>query len=131
MHPENGIIYVTSMYSQWYRGMQAVDARDGGHFERTVLERFPENGLIIYHEDDLPPVPGACMFDLRQLPWLEHELTDPTSGLNTYSSNVSHFADPLFLHPRRGDIKVSHTLFLKVVSIHHAVSHAPEGGTVF
>ena len=127
--PVSGVVYITSYHAKWYSDMLEINAHHGLQFNGTILEWFPRGNLIIYHEEDVPPVDGACMIDLREIPWLINELTNKTSGLNEYY-NLAEFTDPLW-NPKIGDIKIGVSLFFKVVSIYHAVHNSPEGSLVF
>ena len=69
----------------------------------------------------------ACW--ILELPWLEFELVNRTSGLNRYY-DLAEYIDPVWF-PKIGDVKIGHALFMKVVSLYHAVHNSPNGHVVF
>lgn len=128
--PTSGVVYITSYHGKWYADIVAMNEQLGTHFSNTILETFPHNNLIIYHEEDVPIVHGACMIDLRlAFPWLQDELSRNESGLNSYY-RLAEYTDPLW-NPKVGDVKNGHSLFFKVLSIYHAVQNSPNGFVVF
>jgi hypothetical protein len=127
--PHSGVVYITSYHARWYDMMLERNEIYGLHFNGTVLEHFPKGNLVIYHEEDVPAIEGACMFDLRKIEWLQDELADPNSGLNQYYS-LAECTDPIWV-PKIGDVKNGHALFIKVVSIYHATHYSPQGNIVF
>jgi len=126
---EKDIVYITSYHAKWFEDMLLVNRHYGERFNRTILEKFPVNKLIIYHEEDVPSIDGACMVDLRTIPWLENELSDKNSGLNQYYE-IAEYLDPTW-NGGIGAVKMGHSLFFKVLSIYHAVQNSPEGSVVF
>lgn len=117
------VIFITSYHASWFE-------KQNGQYERTLLANFPKNNLIIYHEDDVPAFEGACMVDLRTIgSWFEFELNDKGSWLNQYYE-LAGFVDPVF-EGKPGDIITGVALFMKVVSIYHAVHNSPDGSIVF
>ena len=105
----NPVVFITSYYSGWYNKMKYERG-----FENTILQQFPENNLVIYHEDDVPDVPGACMINLMEIaPWLLDELTNSSSGLNQYGER-SGYSDPLNGYVQKGDVRMGHILLMKV-----------------
>lgn len=124
----SSVIYVTSYHANWYFDMLDSNEQFNNNFRDTIFEKFPFNNLVIYHEDDVPEVKDACMFDLRQIEWLEYELQNEKSGLNRYYE-IAKFIDPIF-ESKKGDVKIGHALFMKVLSIYHAVISSPIGSLV-
>jgi len=120
---DHNVVYVTSFSGEWYRRLVENNALD-----RSILEAFPHSRLVAYHEDDVPDIPGMCMFDLRSLDWVMDEVQNPNSGLNRYFE-YANFACPMATK-KRGGFKADHALFLKVVAITLAVRQAAEGALV-
>ena len=86
------INYVTVFNSKLYKLIQT------NQLKSSILDHLPLGNLIIYHEDYLPPIPGVCLFDLRNMIWFENELMNNTSGLNRYLSYAG-FGDPITPDP--------------------------------
>lgn len=120
----SAIKFITSFNMNWYNHM-------GGSFSDTVLEKKLNQPIVAYHESDLPHIEGACKVDLRvAYPWIDYELSDPSSGFNKYENLSTHY------NPNTGDvavgsIRVDAVLMLKVMAIHHAVHSSKENTIVF
>lgn len=124
---DSRIVFVTSFNSRWYS-----EHRDKAAFIRFDELKSLNVSLIVYHEDDLPDIPGVCQVNLREAyPFLFTELLSNSSGLNKYFDIASHW-DPLqYRIPNIGDVSYGHVLMLKVATINHAVQSANEGQVVF
>lgn len=124
------VVLITSFNANWYNFVYENNKDKPNPWAKTILETTFHYPLIVYHEEDIPDIPNICKVDLREeLPWLNHELMNETSGLNRYF-NLSSFFDPCTV-ARKGYTKVGHALMLKVASINHAVHAAVENTVVF
>ena len=89
------ITFITSFNLKWFELMKL------NQLKKSILQKFPDNNLVIYHEDDLPQIPGVCLFDLRTISWFEYELMNISSGMNQFFTYAG-YGNALFPNPVPG-----------------------------
>lgn len=119
------IVFITSFGSSFYHHV----TKNGD--QHTVIHNIPkDHTLIVYHEDEIPDIPGTCKMSLFDaVPGLETELTDPESGINKYFKLATYF-DPLNANIKPGALDSGKILMLKVAAINHGVKSARDGQVV-
>lgn len=119
------IVYITSFGSSFYHHVTNSDNIN------SVIYNIPkDHTLIVYHEDEIPDIPGTCKMNLfTEIPGLEKDLTDPESGINKYFKLATYY-EPGYEGAKPGSLDTGKILMLKVAAIQHGVKSAREGQVV-
>lgn len=122
------VFFVTSFNNFWLLRMKEINP----NFKSTVYAAPPSFPFVVYHEDQLiEHNSSACFVNMRsEMPWLDFELKNSTSGLNRYFA-IAGVSEPNNPNPRPEAINDQAVLLLKVASVEHAVRHARPGTLVF